>query len=343
MEEQKCIKRYTQAFGVSGKETQISDMIIQDIKEYADEIIRDAMGNLIVLKRGCGKDKKKIMCAAHMDEIGLCVVKIMDNGLLRVKRVGGISALCSFMNRVRFENGTTGTVGAFEKIEDLKPSDVNKLYIDIGAMTKEEAQRYVSVGDCAVFLGEYVPLAGKNVMAKAFDDRIACFIQTEAVKRMDTPYHDVYFVFTVQEEVGLFGSTTASETVCPDLGIAVDITGSFDVPGEEHGNPVLGKGAAVKINDSSVICDAGMTEDLIAYAKTHHIAFQRDALAAGGTDAGAMNKSGRGVKVLGISIPTRYGHSPNSIVNLDDVEACIELLKGYVSSEIKIVTSEKIK
>ena len=337
------IEKYTQTFGISGKEKQISDMLIQDIREYADEITRDAMGNLIVLKRGVGKNKKRIMCAAHMDEIGLCVVKIMDNGLLRVKRVGGVSALCSFMNRVRFENGTTGTVGAFEKIEELKPSDVSKLYIDIGAMSKEEAENHVSVGDCAVFEGEYVPLAGRNVMAKAFDDRIACYIQAEAIKRMDAPYHDVYFVFTVQEEVGLFGSTTASETVRPDLGIAIDITGSFDVPGEEHGNPVLGKGAAIKINDSSVICDTGMTEQLIIYAKEHKIPFQRDALAAGGTDAGAMNKSGGGVKVLGISIPTRYGHSPNSIVNLDDVEACIELLKGYASSEAEIVTTEKIK
>lgn len=342
-EKQHFIEKYTQVFGISGNERQVSDMLIEDIREYADEIVRDAMGNLIVIKRGSGREKKRIMCAAHMDEIGLCVVKIMDNGLLRVKRVGGVSALCAFMNRVRFENGTTGTVGAFEKIEELKPSDVNKLYIDIGAMSKEEAEKYVSVGDCAVFCGEYVSLAGKNVMSKAFDDRIACYIQAEALKRMDTPYHDVYFVFTVQEEVGLFGSTTASETVRPDLGIAVDITGSFDVPGEEHGNPVLGKGAAVKINDSSVICDAKMTEKLTAYAAEHGIAFQRDALAAGGTDAGAMNKSGGGVKVLGISIPTRYGHSPNSIVNLDDVEACIELLKGFVSSEIEIVTAEKIK
>lgn len=343
MEKQDLIKKYTQTWGVSGKEKQVSDLLTQDIMQYADEITRDALGNLIAVKRGIGKDKKRIMCAAHMDEIGLCVVKIMDNGLLRVKSVGGVSALCAFMNRVRFENGTTGTVGAFVKIEELKPSDVNKLYIDIGAMSREEAETYVSVGDCAAFLGEYISLAGRNVMSKAFDDRIACFIQGEALKRMDTPYHDVYFVFTVQEEVGLFGSTTASETVCPDLGIAVDITGSFDVPEQEHGNPVLGKGAAVKMNDGSVICDARMTEDLIAYAKAQNIAFQRDVLAAGGTDAGAMNKSGRGVKVLGISIPTRYGHSPNSIVNLDDVEACIQLLKGYVSSEIEIITSEKIK
>lgn len=225
------IKEYTQTWGVSGLEKKVSDLIIKEVMDYADEVTRDAMGNLIVLKRGNGSGKKRVMCAAHMDEIGLCVVRILDNGLLKVKQVGGVSALCSFMNRVRFENGTIGTVGVTEPVENVKTKDMNKLYIDIGAMSKEEAEQYVQPGDCAVFCGDYVELAGRNVMSKAFDDRIACYIQTEALKRIQSSYHDLYFVYTVQEEVGLFGSTTSAETVKPDLGIAVDITGSFDVPG----------------------------------------------------------------------------------------------------------------
>lgn len=337
------IEKYTQLWGVSGREKRVSDFIIEQVKDAADEIIRDAMGNLIVKKTGNGKDKKKIMCAAHMDEIGLCVVKILENGLLKVKKVGGVSALCSFMNRVRFENGTIGTVAALEPIENIKNADINKLYVDIGAQSEEEAERYVKAGDCAVFCGDCVPLAGRNIMSKAFDDRIACLIQAEALKGMKTPYHDVYFVFTVQEEVGLFGSTVSSERIHPDLGIAVDITGSFDVPGDENGTPVLGKGAAVKINDSSVICDEELTEKLIECAEVHSIPYQRDALVAGGTDAGAINKSGMGVKVLGISIPTRYGHSPNSIVNLDDVQACTDLLREFVVSEVAVTTVEVIK
>lgn len=337
------IKDYTQTWGVSGLEKNVSDLIIKEVMDYADEITRDAMGNLIVLKRGNGTDKKKIMCSAHMDEIGLCVVKILDNGLLKVKQIGGVSALCSFMNRVRFENGIIGTVGVMEPIDTVKPKEIDKLYIDIGAMSKEEAQKYVKPGDCAVFCGEYAELVGRNVMSKAFDDRIACYIQNEVLKRIKNCYHDLYFVYTVQEEVGLFGSTTSAEKVKPDLGIAVDITGSFDVPGDENGNPVLGKGAAIKINDSSVICDCEMTQGLINCAERNQIPYQRDALVAGGTDAGAINKSGCGVKVLGISIPTRYGHTPNSIVNLDDVEACIRLMECYLQEEISIVTQEKIK
>lgn len=337
------IKKYTQTWGISGQERQVSDLIIGEIKDYADEIIRDAMGNLIVLKRGYGEHKKRIMCAAHMDEIGLCVVKITEKGLLKVRKIGGVSAICSFMNRVRFENGTIGVVCSCKPAEELKAADVNELYIDIGAMTEEEAKKYVNVGDSAVFCGDYVELAGRNIMSKAFDDRIACYIQAEALKTMKQPYHDVYFVFTVQEEVGLFGGITSSETVKPDLGIAVDITGSFDVPNDEHGNAVLGKGAAIKINDSSVLCDSEMTKGLIAFAEEKGIPYQRDVLAAGGTDAGAINRSGGGVKALGISIPTRYGHSPNSIVNLDDVDACIRLLSEYTASEVPIVTVEKIK
>lgn len=337
------IRDYTQTWGVSGLEKKVSDLIISEVMDYADEITRDAMGNLIVLKRGNGKNRKRIMCAAHMDEIGLCVVKIMDNGLLKVKQVGGVSALCSFMNRVKFENGVIGTVGATSPIDTVKPKEIDKLYVDIGAMSKEEAEQYVKPGDCAVFCGDYVELTGRNVMSKAFDDRIACYIQTEALKRIHECYHDLYFVYTVQEEVGLFGSTTSAESIKPDLGIAIDITGSFDVPGDENGNPVLGKGAAIKINDSSVICDREMTEKLIQCAEKNQIPYQRDALVAGGTDAGAINKSGAGVKVMGISIPTRYGHTPNSIVNLDDVEACIRLMECYLSEEVNIVTQEKIK
>lgn len=337
------IRDYTQTWGVSGLEKKVSDLIISEVMDYADEITRDAMGNLIVLKRGNGKNRKRIMCAAHMDEIGLCVVKIMDNGLLKVKQVGGVSALCSFMNRVKFENGVIGTVGATSPIDTVKPKEIDKLYVDIGAMSKEEAEQYVKPGDCAVFCGDYVELTGRNVMSKAFDDRIACYIQTEALKRIHECYHDLYFVYTVQEEVGLFGSTTSAESIKPDLGIAIDITGSFDVPGDENGNPVLGKGAAIKINDSSVICDREMTEKLIQCAEKNQIPYQRDALVAGGTDAGAINKSGAGVKVMGISIPTRYGHTPNSIVNLDDVEACIRLMECYLTEEVNIVTQEKIK
>ena len=328
-------------WGVSGYEKIVSDYIIEQVRGYADEIVRDAIGNLIVLKRGSGENKKRIMSAAHMDEIGLCVVKITNEGFLKVKKVGGVSAHCSFMNRVIFRNGTMGTVAAYDKVENFKAGELDKLYIDIGASSREEAEKYVRVGDCCMFEGQYQALVGRNVMSKAFDDRCACFVQIEALKKMGTPYHDVYFVFTVQEEVGLFGSTTSAERVQPDLGIAVDITGSFDVPGDEHGNAVLGGGAAIAVSNACVICDEELVTAMIGCAEEHEIPYQLDVLTNGGTDAGAINKSGCGVKALGISVPTRYGHSPNSIINLDDLQACIDLLAAYVEKPLHIVTEER--
>ncbi|MEG2295687.1 MAG: M20/M25/M40 family metallo-hydrolase, partial [Oscillospiraceae bacterium] len=152
------------------------------------------------------------------------------------------------------------------------------------------------------------------------------------------PYHDIYFAFTVQEEVGLVGATTASERIKPDLGIALDITGSFDVPNDMHGNAKLGKGAAIKVSDAGVICDSDIVKNMVACAKKYNIPYQLDVLTNGGTDAGAINKSFRGVKCGGISIPTRYGHSPHNIINKQDLQSCINLLTHFVSEEIEIIT-----
>ncbi len=134
-----------------------------------------------------------------------------------------------------------------------------------------------------------------------------------------------------------------SYILTPDLGIAIDITGSFDVPGDKHGNAVLGKGAAICISNACVTCDEDMVGQMVECAKEHQIPYQFDVLVNGGTDAGAINKSYRGVKAVGISIPTRYGHSPNSIINLDDLQSCIELLKVYVECSLRIVTEEVFK
>lgn len=339
------LKELTQLWGISGVETNVSDFIAKKVMDKADSIKRDALGNLIVLKRGSAPDgqRRRIMAAAHMDEIGLCVVKILDNGMIKVRRVGGVSPYIAYMNRVQFQNGVFGLVASTEKIQTLQPTDHDKLYVDIGATSKEEAQRSITVGDYAVFCGDYTELPGRNVMAKAFDDRAGCYILAEALLRMGTPYHDVYFVFTIQEEVGLFGATTSAEGIRPDLGLAVDITGAFDIPGDEYGNPTLGKGAAIKVNDASVLCDQALTKAMVNCAEKHGIAYQLDPLPNGGTDAGGINKSCAGVKAVGISIPTRYGHAPCSIVNLDDVESCVQLLEKYVSEPLNIVVEEILK
>lgn len=337
------LKELTQIWGVSGSEGQVAEYLIAQCAQYADEVKLDAIGNLIMLKKGSGTDKKKIMCAAHMDEIGVCAIDVTDDGFIKVKQMGGVSALVSYMNRVQFKNGAVGTLSAVEKITDGKVIGLDKLYVDIGASSKEEALRYVSIGESAAFIGDYVELVGRNVMSKAFDDRSACYIMAKALQNMATPYHDVYFAFTVQEEVGLRGATVAAEAIHPDLGIAIDITGSFDVPADDLGNAENGGGAAIKVNDASVICDEKLVQAMVVCAQKNNIKYQMDVLANGGTDAGAINRSGTGVKAVGISIPTRYGHTPSSIINLDDVEACTQLLVHYIQEPLPIETEIVIK
>lgn len=328
------VKELTQAFGVSGYEREIRGVIKEFVKDYADEITVDAIGNLIVLKKGVGENKKTVMAAAHMDEIGFQVMKIDDKGLIKVRALGGIPVAATYMNRVKFRNGTMGIVSSTAKMEDVK-NDLKKLYIDIGAQSKEEAEKYVKVGDVACYDGEYLELKGDNITGKALDNRIGCYIMIEALKKLEKPYNDVYFVFTVQEEVGLRGATVAAERIKPDLGIALDVTVAFDYPNSGEGSNTLGGGTAVKVSDGSVICDEYLVEEMVKCCEENSIKYQRDVIDAGGTDAGAINRSNYGVKSAGISVATRYVHGPNCFVNMKDVEASVELLSKYVNREFK--------
>ena len=327
------LEKLTQAFGVSGFESEVAKIVVGEISGHVDEIITDPLGNVIALKRGNGKDKKRIMVSAHMDEIGFSALKITDDGYIKVKKMGGVSAFTSFMNRVVFKNGISGIIGCTEKIEKIEAADIGKLYVDIGVSSKEEAQKLVEIGEPASYESAYKELCNGCVTAKALDDRIGCYILIESVKKIREAYNDIYFVFSVQEEVGLIGATVSAERIKPDIGIAVDITGAFDTPDNKEGNTVLGGGAAIKVLDNSVICDENLVREMVLCAKNGNIPYQRDVLAGGGTDAGAINKSGSGVKACAVSIPTRYGHSPHGIVSMKDVAACIDLLSAFINKQ----------
>lgn len=328
------LKEITQAFGVSGYEREVREKIYDAVKDYADDIIVDALGNLIVLKKGSGANKKKIMAAAHMDEIGFQVMKIEDKGLIKVRGIGGIPVNAAPMCRVQFRNGTIGVLSSTTKPEDIK-NDMKKLYIDIGAQSKEEAAKYVRVGDVACYMGDYVELKNNNITSKALDDRIGCYIMIEAIKKTNNPYNDTYFVFTVQEEVGLRGATVAANRINPDLGIALDVTVAYDFPNSGEGSNALGNGTAIKISDMSVLCDEYLVDDMIKCCEENNIKYQLDVIDGGGTDAGAINKSNYGVRASGISVATRYVHGPNAFVNMDDVNSSIALLSKYIDREFK--------
>lgn len=330
MELFELIETLNTAHGPSGDEGGIRDVIAKLAQPYADEVSTDAMGNLIVHKKG---DGPKVLFAAHMDSIGFIVTHIEKEGFLRVGRLGGISPKEAAYTPVRFKNGVRGVIVPEEKA-DFGKLKLDECYIDIGAKDDSEAKKLVQVGDTAVY-DSPVFMSGCKVVSPYLDNRVSCAILLAVLERLTAISNDVYFVFTVQEEVGLRGARTAAWGVDPDYALAVDVTDVDDTPGsEKYGTVQLGKGAAIKIMDSSVICHPVVVSKLEELAKAGNIAFQKDILRAGGTDAGAIHISRTGVLTGGISVPCRYIHTPVEMADLEDVKACVELTLAIAQSEL---------
>lgn len=317
------------AHGPSGDEGDIRAVIHQLASPWADEITADVMGNLVARKKGSGP---KVMFAAHMDSIGFIVTHIEKEGFLRVGKLGGISPKDVLNTPVRFKNGVRGVLVAEEKAEDkLKLEDC---YLDIGARDEEQARSLVQVGDTAVYDTAVTEVNGR-VISPYLDDRIACAILLKAMEQVGPCENDLYFVFTVQEEVGTRGAKTAAWSVDPDYGIAVDVTDVDDTPGSgKYGTCKLGRGAAVKVMDSSVICQPEVVKALEQCAQDKGIAVQRDIIRAGGTDAGPIHVTRTGVRTGGISIPCRYIHTPTEMADLSDVQSCVDLTVAFAQAKL---------
>lgn len=247
------LKELTQAWGIAGREKAVRAIIEREIKDYADEYFTDAVGNLIALKRGADHpNKKKIMLAAHMDEIGMQVKKIEADGRIKVCNVGWIWTSSLYNDKVVFRNGTIGVVGCEGPIEEAK-NNSGKLYIDIGCTTKEDTEKYVKVGDYCGFIGNYYELKNGRITAKSFDNRVGCYILIEALKQNkgDGP-NDVYYVFTVQEEVGCRGAVVSAERIKPDMGISVDVTPDHFYPTDLEGANAVGEGVGISVGNPSM-------------------------------------------------------------------------------------------
>ncbi|MEN2773968.1 M42 family metallopeptidase [Acetivibrio clariflavus] len=316
------IKRLTQSFGVSGNEEEIRETIINEIKNDIQEIRVDTLGNLIATKPGKGK---KIMVAAHMDEIGVMATYIDEKGFIRFSNIGGVSAFVSLGQKVKFKNGTVGAVFYEDKLDDMKNLKLSKMYIDIGAKDKKEAEKLVRIGDVACFVGDTVR-QGDMVISKAIDDRSGCAVIVEAIKRLPQTDNEIYFVFTVQEELGLRGAKTAAYQLKPDIAIAVDVTATGDTPEANLMEVKCGGGPAIKIKDRSVICHPEVKKLLEESARNINIPYQFEVLEYGGSDPGAIHISAGGVPSGAISIPCRYLHSPVEAASLEDIENAVKLL-----------------
>lgn len=325
------LTRLVSAFGPSGAEKEISQVIEELARPYVDEISRDTLGSLICRRKGNGP---KVMFSAHMDSIGLVATHIDEKGFVHVGALGGVGAQAVLYTPVRFQNGTRGLICRDNRAE-LDKLKVTDLRVDIGAAGGEAAKKLVQVGDPAVYDASTY-LAGDRVVSPYLDDRIACLVLLMAMEQLEETDNDLYFVFSVQEEVGTRGAKTAAWAIDPDYGIAVDVTGVDDEPGSRHtASALCGKGAAVKVMDRSLISSPALVEQLMALAAEKGIPAQRDVLQLGGTDAGPMQATRGGVTAGGISIPCRYIHTPTEMADLDDVRACADLVRAFAGSKLK--------
>lgn len=324
------LRKISAAHGVTGCEKKASDVICTEIAKYTDEQYNDCLGNLIAVKKGNGNGKRIMLCA-HMDEIGFMVTFVEENGYVRIAPVGGISFGAVSYGMMLSENGVRGVLVPNDR---TKAADytADKFYIDIGASNKKDALRKVKVGDVFRFDADIKRLMGKKICGHPIDDRIGCAILVEIAKELfsENVSDDIYYVFSVQEEVGCRGSKTAAYAIAPDISLAYDVTGTGDVPGCSPMACKVGDGASIKIKDSSVICDPTLVSELEQVAKDNKIKYQFEVLTYGGTDTSAMQMSGIGSRACALSIPTRYIHSANELCDLNDAEACVKLTVEYI-------------
>lgn len=314
--------------GPAGDEGEVANTLKRLAEPYADACTIDTMGNLIVHKRGPGP---KVMIAAHMDSIGLIVTHVEKEGYLSFGKLGGLHPESLLHTPVRFKNGVTGVIALRQKVA-AKDMTLQNLYVDIGANDAEAARRMVQVGDTAVC--SMPPFAmGSHIVSPYLDNRISCVALLEALGSIEHHTNDLYFVFTVQEELGLRGSKPAAYAIDPDYALVVDVTAAEELDDKHRGSCVLGGGAAIKVMDTSIVCPPEMVELLERSALERDIPFQRDILTAGGTDAGSIHLTRAGVLTGGISIPCRYVHSPVEMVDTADVSAAVRLITAVAQKE----------
>lgn len=316
------LEKLAKTFGPSGNETEVGNLIIDEIKNYVDDIKKDRLGNVIALKKG--KSSSKIMTAAHMDQIGVMVTTVDKNGFLRFMSIGYVEPYVALSQKVIFKNGVVGTIWREEKkdIKNLKNSD---LFIDIGAENREAALGKISIGEFGVFRSEF-NIQGSRLSSGALDDRLGCYVLIETIKKLENPNSDVYFVFTVQEETYISGAMTSSYEIEPDSAIVVDVTATGDIPECRTMEVKLGDGCTIKVMDRGLICHPEIKDYLTRISEENGIKYQYEVLEAGTTDGYKIHTVKSGIKTGVISIPTRYIHSTQEQVDIRDVDNAIKLL-----------------
>ncbi len=321
--------------GTSGREKNVREYIISKIKDKCHYTV-DPMGNVLASVKGKKKAKNKVMLSAHMDEVGFIVTYICDNGFLKFTSVGGVDSKVVNGRYVAVgESKISGIVGSkalhlCEGDEEHKVNELSKMYIDIGASSKEEAEKYVQIGDAVYFKSDFVEFGNEKIKAKAIDDRFGCAVMLKMIE--EGVDFDADFAFLVQEEVGLRGAGPAAFTLKPDYAIVLEATTASDVAfvSEEDSVCIQGKGAVVSFMDRSTVYNRDLFKDAFRIAKENGINIQPKTTVAGGNDAGAIHKSNGGVYTLTVSLPCRYIHSGTSVADKRDMKDCYLLAKALL-------------
>lgn len=329
------LNRLLKAAGPSGHEQACAEVISEIAHPFVDEILVDPLGSLICHKKGAGN---RILAAAHMDVIGFMVSRIDEKGFLRVVPIGSHPAARLIGFPIRFLNGTAGILFSsdFEGVRKKRFDEVKieDIYVDIGAWSREEAESLVQPGDVAVFDGLARKISGNKILSPYLDDLIGCVILLLAMAMRPASDNDVYYVFTVHEELRARGAGPVAERICPELALAVDICHTGDCPAySEEITTKLGGGPAIKLYDLSAICDLRLVKHIKNVALAREIRFQNEISHTGGTDAGAIQMSSAGVPVSGLSVATRYSHTPVEMCALDDVVDAARLLAAVMAAE----------
>ena len=344
------IRSLSLAFGPSGCEDEVRELIKKELSSTKAELFEDRMGNLYAHIR-LGNGGKRLMVSSHMDEVGFMVSRICDDGYIKVDTVGGIDASVLSGRRVTLGNEEKRALGLIsskavhhkDADERKKAVPIDKLYIDIGASSKEEAEAFVDIGDFGVFDSEFVLFGDRRVKSKALDDRMGCAAMIEVIRSLcaDAPGIDLdlYFCFTVREEIGLSGAEVAANRLLPDFAIVLETTAVGDIADTPDASRVafLGKGGVISLMDRSTIYDRGLVDFLLATAQESEIKAQIKKYVSGGNDAGHIHKSGKGVKCAALSVPTRYLHSASCVASLDDYEALRDLTDAEIRNFERIM------
>jgi endoglucanase len=336
------LEKLSNASGVTGREDQVRQLLKQYLNPHVDEIREDKLGNLIALKKG-KEDAPTVMVAAHMDEVGLMVKNIKKKGFLQFAKIGGIDDRVLFAQKVVVhtdKGDLNGVIGAKPvhiqtETERKKVVEADKLFIDVGAKNKEEAEKMgVQVGDVVSFDTQFSEVGNGMLLGKAFDDRVGCAVLVEVMKKLKDADANVYAVGTIQEEVGLRGATIASFSLEPDLGIALDVSVAGDTPGVTEGEAPakLGEGPVLTVADAGLIVHPKVLRFLMDVAKKSKISVQLETGARGSTDAARIALSRDGVPSGVVSVAARYIHSASGIICLEDLEKTVDLVVSAIKS-----------